>query len=71
MEIELDMAKNMVRRNQELQWQAEEDARTLARYQEIMNDTKRRSAAIKQARIEATDLQKRAEMMKKAGSRSK
>lgn len=65
------MAKNMVRRNQELQWQAEEDARTLARYQEIMNDTKRRSAAIKQARIEATDLQKRAEMMKKAGSRSK
>ena len=71
MEIELDMAKNMVRRNQELQWQAEEDARTLVRYQEIMNDTKRRSAAIKQARIEATDLQKRAEMMKKAGSRSK
>ena len=65
------MAKNMVRRNQELQWQAEEDARTLARYQEIMNDTKRRSAAIKQARIEATDLQKRAEIMKKAGSRSK
>ncbi len=50
----------------ERQWQAEEDARTIARYQEIMGDSKRKSAAIKQARKEASDLQKRANAMKLA-----
>ena len=52
--------------NIEKQWQAQDDARTLARYQEIMNDSKRRAAAIKQAKVEASDLEKRASMMKKA-----
>lgn len=47
-------------------WQAEEDARTMARYQEIMNDSKRKSAAIKQAKIEASALEKRANAMKLA-----
>ena len=52
--------------NMERQWQTEEDVRTLARYQEIMNDSKRRSAALKGAKQEASNLQKRADNMKKA-----
>lgn len=51
---------------QEKKWQASEDARTMARYQEIMNDRKRRVAAMNQAKQEAADLQKRADAMKKA-----
>lgn len=50
----------------EKRWQAEEDARTMARYQEIMSDTKRKSAAIAQAKQEAANLQKRANAMKLA-----
>jgi hypothetical protein len=50
----------------EQRWQAEEDARTMARYQEIMSDTKRKSAAIAQAKQEAANLQKRANAMKLA-----
>lgn len=50
----------------ERKWQAEEDARTMARYQEIMGDTKRRTAAIKQAKTEASALEKRANAMKLA-----
>lgn len=52
----------------EQRWQAEEDARTMARYQEIMSDTKRKSAAIAQAKQEAANLQKRANAMKLAYS---
>lgn len=47
-------------------WQAEEDALTMARYQEIINDSKRRSAAIKQAMRQASELEKRASAMKLA-----
>lgn len=47
-------------------WQAEDDARTMARYQEIMADSKRKAAAMKQARVEALDLEKRAKAMKLA-----
>lgn len=50
----------------ERRWQAEEDARTMARYQEIMSDSKRKSAAVAQARLEAANLQKRANVMKLA-----
>ena len=52
----------------EKQWQAEEDARTMARYQEIMNDRKRRTQAIAQAKSQAADLEKRAAAMKRAAS---
>lgn len=52
---------------EEKRWQAESDARTLANYQEIMNDRSRRSAAIAQAKKEAVDLRKRANVMAKAG----
>lgn len=50
----------------EKKWQAEEDARTLARYYEITGDPKRKAAAIRQAKAEATSLEKRANAMKKA-----
>lgn len=50
----------------EKEWMVQEDARTLARYQEIMNDSKRRAAAIKQAKTEADNLTKQANMMRKA-----
>ena len=50
----------------EKRWQAEEDARTMARYQEIMSDSKRKSAAVAQARLEAANLQKRADAMRLA-----
>lgn len=58
------MAKKQSLSFDEKKWQAEEDARTMARYQEIMTDSKRKSAAIKQARLEAEALQKRANAMK-------
>jgi hypothetical protein len=51
---------------EQLKWQAEDDARTMARYQEIMGDSRRKSAAIKQARAEAANLEKRANAMKMA-----
>ena len=52
--------------NIEEKWQAEEDARTMARYQEIMSDPKRRTKAISQAKTLAADLDKRAAAMRKA-----
>lgn len=48
------------------QWQTEEDARALARYQEIMSDSKRKAAAMKQLKSQASELEKRANVMKKA-----
>lgn len=53
---------------QELQWQAEDDARTMARYQEIMSDTKRMNRAVKAAQQEANNLEKRVSAMKAAAS---
>lgn len=60
------MAKKIPLSFNEKKWQAEEDARTMARYQEIMSDTKRKSAAINAARLEASNLQKRADAMRLA-----
>lgn len=53
----------MVSRNKELQWQAEDDASTMARYQEIMGDKVRMNRAIKVAKSRAADLTKRASAM--------
>jgi len=59
-------------KRQELRWQAEEDARTMARYQEILGDSQRMSRAVKVARQQASDLNKRAAAMNKvAGTRAK
>lgn len=45
------------------QWQAEADARTLANYQEILNDKVRLRRATVQAKKEAANLTKRANAM--------
>jgi hypothetical protein len=50
----------------ELQWQTQDDARILSKYQEIMSDSKRRKAAQKQALVEAQRLEKQANNMKLA-----
>ena len=47
----------------EKRWQAEMDADTMARYEEIMADSKRKNAAIKIARSKADELNKRASAM--------
>ena len=59
------MAINQMTKDQ-LRWQAEDDARTMARYQEIMQDNARKNRAIKEANKQAADLQKRANAMKTA-----
>ena len=51
---------------QDLQWQAESDASTMARYQEIMSDKARMNRAIKEANKQAQDLNKRANAMRNA-----
>lgn len=57
---------------EQLRWQAESDADTMARYEEIMADKKRRSAAVKMAKEKASDLNKRANAMNRvANSKSK
>ena len=47
----------------ELRWQAESDAQTMANYQEIMGDKARMNRAIKVAKSKAADLTKRASVM--------
>ena len=48
------------RNSEELRWQAESDAQTMAIYQEIIEDKARMGRAIKVARSQAADLTKRA-----------
>ena len=48
---------------EEQNWRAEEDARTMAAYQEILGDKARMGRAIKVAKRQAQDLSKRAEAM--------
>lgn len=55
---------------EELKWRAESDANTLAMYQEIISDKARMNAAVKAARQQASDLQKRADAMKRASGKS-
>ena len=58
------MATKMTK--QDLQWQAESDARTMANYQEILGDKARMNRAIKEANKQAKDLSKRASVMQNA-----
>lgn len=51
------------RSRDELRWQAESDASTMATYQEIINDKARMNRAIKIAKSQAADLTKRANAM--------
>ena len=55
----------------EKKWQAESDAETMARYEEIMGDASRRSAAVKVARERAADLTKRASVMSRVAGGSR
>ena len=55
-------------KSDELRWQAESDARTMAQYQEIMQDKARMNRAVKEAKRQAADLQKRANAMNTAAS---
>ena len=52
----------------EKDYQAEYDAETMARYEEIMQDSARRRAAISAAKKQASDLNKRAAAMNKVAS---
>lgn len=51
---------------QDLQWQAESDASTMARYQEIMSDKARMNRAIREAQKQAKELNRRANAMQSA-----
>lgn len=51
---------------QEKKWQAESDARTLAEYQKIMEDSKRAKAAMSKAKELAADYEKSANRLKLA-----
>ena len=55
-----------VKNSDELKWQAESDARTMAQYQEILQDKARMNRAIKEANKQVADLQKRTNAMKAA-----
>ena len=48
---------------EEQKWQAENDAQTMVRYQEIMNDKSRMQRAINIAKQQASDLSRRASLM--------
>ena len=65
MESKMSKTENSER----LRWQAEDDAMTMARYQEIMNDKARMNRAVKVAQNQANELQKRANNMKKVANR--
>lgn len=58
----------MTDKKRELQWQAEDDARTMAQYQEILQDKARMGRAIKEANKQAQELNKRATAMRNAAS---
>lgn len=51
-------------------FQAESDAYTMAQYEEIMADSKRRNAAIKAARKQAESLNKRATAMNRVAGKT-
>ena len=59
---------SMTDKKREQQWQAEDDARTMAQYQEILQDKARMGRAIKEANKQAQELNKRATAMRNAAS---
>ena len=62
---EKEMAKK------ERQWLAQDDARIMAQYQEILSDKARLNRAVKEATKQAKDLEKRATAMKKVAGKKK
>ena len=61
--------KEMAKRERE--WQAQDDARIMAHYQEILADKARLNRAVKEATKQAKDLEKRATAMKKVAGKKK
>ncbi len=59
------MKETATEKRERLRWQAEDDARTMATYAEIMNDPSRRNRAVKAAKSEAARLQNKVDTMKK------
>lgn len=57
-----------ISKKDEQKWQAQDDARVMAQYQEIISDKSRMSRAMKEASKQAEDLTKRANAMKNAAS---
>lgn len=57
-----------ISKKQEQQWQAQDDARVMAQYQEIISDKSRMGRAIKEANKQAADLSKRANALKSAAN---
>lgn len=57
--------------SEEKRWQREEDVRTLMRYQQIMESSARKNAAMAEAKRQAQDLEKRASLMNRASKGSK
>jgi len=60
------MAETRKLTEDELRWRAEEDARTLERYQEIINDKARLDRALKVAEKQVDNLQERAKALSKS-----
>ena len=58
----------MTLKNENLKYQAESDAYTMAKYQEILNDKARMNRAIKEANKQAQELNKRASAMRNAAN---
>lgn len=63
------MTKNLLNID-EKRWQADADADTMARYNEIMSDAKRRNAALKAAKAKAEDYSKSADRMRRVAGGS-
>ena len=58
--------KNRKLSEDELRWRAEEDARTIERYNEIINDKSRLDRAMKAAKKEVENLTERIEALNKS-----
>lgn len=60
----------MISKKEQQNWQAQDDAMTMARYQEIMSDKARLNRAVKAAKQQAADLNKRAAAMNAAAKKT-
>lgn len=57
-------------KKEDLMWQAESDAATLARYEEIVGDKPRMNRALKAAQRQASDLTKQASKLQNVAKRN-
>ena len=64
-DIRNDMEKRKMMKD-ELRWQAEEDTRTIERYNEIINDKPRLDRAMKAAKKQVENLTERAEALNRS-----